>query len=246
MAYRDPEAGKQRRKELRQQKWAENPELMRAREAQYSKNYRATEAGKIKNRESFRRYYEKNRDEVRAKQSQKYATDPEWRAHLAEYNKQYRAENPEKCQQMPEEAHAYYMANREEILAKQKARKQTNPEAEAERARHWYDKNLAHYLWHSAKARAKKYGIEFTIKKSDIVVPEYCPVFPHIKLTRGRGQKSPTSATLDRLDPRGGYTPKNVWVICDMANTFKSYASPEELRQVAGAVEAELKRRATL
>lgn len=84
-------------------------------------------------------------------------------------------------------------------------------------------------LW-SAKSRAARNGVEFTITLSDIVMPEVCPLLG-IKLQRNknRGRPSANSPTLDRKDSRLGYTKENVWVISNKANRAKNNLSLEEL-----------------
>ncbi|QGH74861.1 hypothetical protein MAL1_00115 [Bacteriophage DSS3_MAL1] len=83
-------------------------------------------------------------------------------------------------------------------------------------------------LYEGAKARAKKYGIEFTISKKDVKVPEVCPVFGVPLLIAG-GTRTDNSPTLDRIDPTCGYTPSNVHVISWRANRLKSNMSAAEL-----------------
>lgn len=87
-----------------------------------------------------------------------------------------------------------------------------------------------HYrLWMSAKSRAKKAGVPFELELQDIPpIPEFCPVL-HLRL--GFGYKVPTdrSPTLDRIDPKGGYTPRNVRIISRRANMLKSDATLHEL-----------------
>jgi hypothetical protein len=78
--------------------------------------------------------------------------------------------------------------------------------------------------------------MEFTIERSDVVIPEVCPVMgiPITPLERGR--MNPGSPSLDRIDNSKGYTPDNVWVISWQANRMKSDASPEDLVLFAKAI----------
>jgi hypothetical protein len=77
-------------------------------------------------------------------------------------------------------------------------------------------------LYSRAKRRARIKGLEFTISKKHISVPEICPVF-RVPMV---GKFSPS---LDRCNSSKGYTPDNIMVISTRANTLKNNASIEEL-----------------
>lgn len=101
----------------------------------------------------------------------------------------------------------------------------------------WRLDNPENVLLYGARERAKRRQIECTITVDDIVIPELCPVFgsPLIKNAgRGPGDNSPT---LDRRDPRKGYTPDNIWVISAKANRIKNDATIEELKLVLEALQ---------
>ena len=102
-------------------------------------------------------------------------------------------------------------------------------------------RNAPEYLmWKAAKARARKYGLPFDIRWTDINIPEYCPVFPEIKLTRIKGKMTGASPTLDRLIPNLGYVKNNVQVISSKANLMKSNATVNELRRIADWLEGKI------
>jgi hypothetical protein len=86
-------------------------------------------------------------------------------------------------------------------------------------------------LWHAARVRAKKKGLEFSIKPSDIHVPEFCPL-RGVLMVRGRYKANPNSPSLDRIDSSKGYTADNIWVISNRANMWKSNFSLTELRRM--------------
>ena len=81
-------------------------------------------------------------------------------------------------------------------------------------------RDLRSPLWSRAKYRAKQKGLDFTITKEDIVIPDTCPLL-------GTPMVSPS---LDRIDSSKGYTPDNVWVISNRANTLKNNATLMELK----------------
>ena len=86
-------------------------------------------------------------------------------------------------------------------------------------------------MYNMAKHRAKKKGLPFTIRLSDIVIPERCPVlgFPLERCGKRPREHSPS---LDRIDNALGYVPGNVAVISQHANHLKSDATIEELEAV--------------
>lgn len=88
--------------------------------------------------------------------------------------------------------------------------------------------NPKHWLWVSAKNRAKKRGLEFSITEEDFELPEKCPLL-EIPMYKNPEEACPNSYSLDRIDSTKGYIPGNVWVISRRANTLKNDASLEEL-----------------
>lgn len=87
-------------------------------------------------------------------------------------------------------------------------------------------------LVQSARQRAKRRGIPFTITMKDIVIPERCPVLG-IPLERGTRTHHAASPSIDEVVPGLGYIPGNVQVISHKANAMKRDANPEELQRFA-------------
>lgn len=101
----------------------------------------------------------------------------------------------------------------------------------------------AHRLKHPKKAilarsknNAKKDDRTHTLTERDIPdIPEFCPIFPWIKLvfragTTGRGKAVPDDApSLDCIYPERGYVPGNVRIISMRANLLKRDAKNIEL-----------------
>lgn len=94
-------------------------------------------------------------------------------------------------------------------------------------------------LINSARFRAKKADISFTITASDIYYPTHCPILGLRLDYQGRGRKggAPDSPSLDRWNNTKGYVPGNVYVISWRANQIKNNATPAELRKVAAYAE---------
>lgn len=96
------------------------------------------------------------------------------------------------------------------------------------------NKPLPHKMYNRAQQRAKRKGLELTIKPSDITIPEYCPVLGFkLKSYVGKVGGEWNSPSLDRIDNTVGYTPENIIVISQLANRMKLDASPELLLKFA-------------
>ena len=87
------------------------------------------------------------------------------------------------------------------------------------------------FILYRARSGAKARGIACTLILKDIPdIPEFCSVFPWIRLEYkvgvGRFDGSPS---LDRIDNKRGYEAGNVRIISDRANSLKSDATQQEL-----------------
>lgn len=89
-------------------------------------------------------------------------------------------------------------------------------------------KDPKHWLWVSAKNRAKNKGWEFTITEEDFDLPSTCPLLG-IPMWKNSEEACSNSYSLDRIDSSKGYIPGNVWVISKRANAIKNNATLEEL-----------------
>ena len=86
-------------------------------------------------------------------------------------------------------------------------------------------------LYYGCKHRATRQGLEFSIDKEDIIIPEYCPILG-IRLSKGFGVRDYDSPTVDRVDNSKGYTKDNIVVCSWRANKLKSNASLEEVEKI--------------
>lgn len=86
------------------------------------------------------------------------------------------------------------------------------------------------YLWAVAKSRAKKFGVEFTIKPSDIVLYTTCPVTGEELDCITNNIR--TGMSLDRIDNSRGYIPGNVAIISRRANLRKSDLTIGEVKNL--------------
>jgi hypothetical protein len=81
-----------------------------------------------------------------------------------------------------------------------------------------------------AKKRSKKLNLLFDLDVDYLIsiAPINCPIF-NIKINYLSERKSRDSPSLDKIDPKKGYTKDNVQIISDLANRMKYTATKEEL-----------------
>ena len=113
----------------------------------------------------------------------------------------------------------------------------------AAKSRRWMLSNPKNRMLISARFRASKSGLEFSITVDDFSIPERCPVFGMV-LNYGVGRQAPNSPSLDRVDSKLGYVPGNVRVISHRANTLKGDATAGELEALASYVKSHIRHRA--
>lgn len=158
-----------------------------------------------------RKWYHKNKKQIcKLKIEQRHSESNERKVHRKELYKNWS------------------QVNKDTLREKQKAYA-ASPEGKA--VRKAYEESSAYLittLIRNAKIRAKKKGLEFSLTKKDIVIPDLCPIL-NIPLERAKEKVKSGSISLDRINSELGYTADNVHVISFMANTMKSNASPEEL-----------------
>jgi hypothetical protein len=105
--------------------------------------------------------------------------------------------------------------------------------------KHGKSHDLLYQIFHSAKKRAKKDNVIFTLNLEDLVFQKFCPVF-NVELdwtVRKSLDKNRTprfnAPSLDRVNPNKGYTKENVQIISLRANFLKSDGSDLEHIQIA-------------
>lgn len=88
--------------------------------------------------------------------------------------------------------------------------------------RKYYKNNPIKRLLNSARARAKRFNLDFNIDSSDIAIPDRCPMLG-TEIYQGEGEgRTGNAPSLDRINNNLGYVKGNVHVISDRANRFKS------------------------
>lgn len=91
-----------------------------------------------------------------------------------------------------------------------------------------YRINIEKILLWSAKARAKKKNLPFSIQLEDIVIPEKCPLCD-VSLKVHDGQNAPS---IDQIIIGFGYTSDNILVLCTGCNSRKKDATIEWLEKL--------------
>lgn len=122
-----------------------------------------------------------------------------------------------------------YRANPVRHKQTQREWAQRNPEKRVAMTRVGALRNREKIMWRSARQRAKKAGLVFTIEASDIVVPERCPLLNVVLDRQATIATRMRAPSLDRKIQELGYTKDNTWVISYRANLLKNNATLEEL-----------------
>lgn len=86
-------------------------------------------------------------------------------------------------------------------------------------------------MFDRARYRAKKLGREFSIKVEDIILPTHCSILG-LELNYYNNSQKDDSPSIDRIDPRRGYSKDNIIVVSWRANNLKGNATIEELIRV--------------
>jgi hypothetical protein len=104
---------------------------------------------------------------------------------------------------------------------------------------------LQNMLWDTRKrAKSKRIEHDLDYEFLESLYCSHCPISGDSLLwERGHGKPQDTSPSLDRIDPRKGYTRDNVWIISYRMNRIKNDATPEELETIAAKLRAKIEGR---
>jgi len=134
----------------------------------------------------------------------------------------------------------YYQLHKEEMNKRSKEWAKINKTKAVQRSKEWKLNHPEAWMLCQAKSRAKRYGFEFNIDITDVIIPEVCPYFG-FKLEKGTNKNSDNSPSLDRIDNTKGYIKGNVEVISYLANRLKNNATSEQLVMFANAILRKIK-----
>lgn len=141
---------------------------------------------------------------------------------------EWRLANPDKIRDINARS---YLKNKDKYAKAAKARYDANPEFYRERAKKARLKGYSKYLVTRLRRRALELGLSFDLTPEDIHIPEVCPVLGIAIVLEGEGQRD-DSPSVDRLDPKKGYTKDNIQIVSMKANRIKNDATIEELEKV--------------
>jgi hypothetical protein len=96
--------------------------------------------------------------------------------------------------------------------------------------RTWKDDAIG-VLLSNSKHRAKKAGLEHTLTREDIIIPDVCPVLG-VEMKREGRDTWVTAPSIDRIDNSRGYTPDNIVIVSRRANLLKKDATLTEMRSL--------------
>lgn len=105
----------------------------------------------------------------------------------------------------------------------------------AENSRKWYHITRStepeKFMWFKVRQRAKRKNISFNIDVSDIVIPKKCPLLGiKLFLSNNMNHPKPNTPSIDKINPKLGYTKGNIWVISHKANIMKQDVDLETLK----------------
>ena len=186
----------------------------------------------------------KSLSEFYNQKSQKEGKSPSCKQCAKEYQRKYQAGNQSRIRKQQAEyarnhpeakkryQRKYEETHAEEILQRRRTWGHNNQETNSRARMRRKSDNPAHVLFLQTRSRAKKSNILFTIEETDLFIPETCPVLG-IPLRKPGGPRSNNTASVDRLVPSLGYTPRNISVISWRANRLKNDGTAEELHRIA-------------
>lgn len=140
---------------------------------------------------------------------------------------------------------ARYAAKADEMRAKKKEWYHKNINHVRDKALAYHRKQYAggriayrmQRAFFAAKSRAKKRGIKFDLKLSDLGLPTHCAVTGiKFEMTGSFRDGNIFVPSLDRIDPALGYTTGNVRVVCHGYNLAKHTGTDSDVLKLARAL----------
>lgn len=164
---------------------------------------------------------------------QEKSKDPTYKAKKAAYAKQYREKNKDKIQK---HSSTSYLKHAESRKIFQQNKYHLDIEASRIKLKERATKMPWKIMCSSAKARAKKQGLDFDLTQEYIQsiwpVDNKCPVFRFDLTKSNLGESRDQSPSLDRIIPLKGYVKGNVTIVSLKANRMKNNGSLDDLQKV--------------
>lgn len=161
---------------------------------------------------------------------------PDFSEERKRKNREWREENKEYVAEMKKSRSTDDTRERARILAFERRRR--DPEKARAIHRDWNHRRWEFHATQNCKVRAKRKSVPFSMQPSDLlkengILPEFCPIFPHIRLDYNGGHDRRCWPSVDRIVPELGYITGNVWVTSIAANVWKNNGSnPAERRRI--------------
>lgn len=155
------------------------------------------------------------------------------RAASREYQRLKYASDPEHAKKVGKKSYVKHRAKR---IAETKKWFERHPGYSGTKRAEYIKKDPVRYMLHGLKARTKKSGMEFSLSREDITIPDVCPVLG-IELAKGNCGFFASSPSVDRMDSAKGYIPGNVQVISWRANALKRDGTLDEFRRIVAYME---------
>ena len=100
-----------------------------------------------------------------------------------------------------------------------------------------YRKNPYHQLFHNFKKRASFAKVPFELSKENMIEifdngGDTCPVFGFKYIKDADKNNRDYAPSLDRIDPKKGYTKENTIVVSMLANRIKTDATIDQIGKV--------------
>ena len=174
-----------------------------------------------KQKEYQRKYYEK-------KKAAGMTRSDEVRKREREYNQKYRDSHPEVLAEQRKRADP----------AKRRARDTQWRSSNKDKRKQYFDKwRYGKAAYDTAKARAKRKGLPFTITREYLnsITPTHCPVLG-IELVPGAENKD-HNISIDRIIPELGYVEGNIIIVSFRANRLRSDGTIDELKRLSSFYE---------
>ena len=92
----------------------------------------------------------------------------------------------------------------------------------------WNKQTDEYKIWHRAKSRAKRKGLEFNIEVDDIIIPNVCPILGILM----------DVPSIDRHDSSKGYIKGNIVIMSNRANMLKNNGTLEEFKKIVKYLES--------
>lgn len=122
--------------------------------------------------------------------------------------------------------------NPEHFAAVQREYRSVRRELVNEQHRELMHRDPRRELLRNSKQSARKRGLPYDLTIDDVPIPEFCPALG-LRLIKGKGVRTDSSPSIDRIIPSKGYVKGNVLVVSWKANRIKNDATVSELMAVA-------------